>query len=182
MGLAEKRLRPHLPRLPAFALALAAALVTSACQETTGGGLTRPVQAPGVPVALDALEGAPEPLAGKINDSVVNQAAQRRIDLVSASDPARYHLKGYLTAQSTETGETTVTLVWDVFDSSHNRAQRVSTTVKNTGQAADPWSNVGDGSINRLTAQSMNEVAAFLAGTEVPASGQGMAMGYDGTR
>jgi hypothetical protein len=122
------------------------------------------VDAPGVPIALDVIEGAPDALAGKVNDAVVNQAMQRRIDLVSPSDPARYHLKGYLTATPTEAGTTEVTLVWDVFDASRRRAQRVTSTATAPGQSADPWERVGDTQIMKLTSQSMNEVAAFISG------------------
>jgi predicted small secreted protein len=178
--MAEKRLRSNRPHRRASGIVVLSALLLAACQDATGG-FGRPVDAPGVPVAVDALEGAPDGLAGKINDSVVNQAAQRRIDLVSSGDPARYHLKGYVSAQPGDSGGTALTLVWDVFDASHRRAQRVSTTVKGSAQAADPWAAVSDGQITKLTAQSMNEVAAFLAGSDAGAQPQGVAMGYDGT-
>jgi hypothetical protein len=164
------------------ALACLAALGLAACQETTGGALGgRMVDAPGVPIALDAIEGAPEALSGKVNDAVVNQALQRRIDLVSPADPARYHLKGYLTAAPTEAGETELTLVWDVFDASRRRAQRVTSTASAPGQSSDPWERVGDVQIMKVTAQSMNEVAAFIrgGGEAVAASaGGGPALGY----
>lgn len=162
------------------ALTLLAALSASGCQETTGGPVGPMVAAPGVPIALDAIEGAPDGLSGKVNDAVVNQAMQRRIELVSPADPARYHLKGYLTATPTDAGSTEVTLVWDVFDASRKRAQRVTSTATAPGQSANPWERVGDTQIMKVTSQSMNEVAAFISGGEAAGApaGSSTAMGY----
>ena len=87
------------------------------------------------------------------------------------------------TATGTPAAETALAIVWDVFDASRKRAQRVSTTTLAKGQADDPWSKIGESQISKATAQSMNDVAAFLAGTggaagAAPRVAGGTAMGY----
>jgi hypothetical protein len=152
--------RPILPVLLGLG-----ALGLAACQQGLEAAGPK-VDAPGVPVALEGVEGAPEALQAQVNNAVVTQASARRIELVGAgAGEPRYRLKGYLTAYSTENGETALAFVWDVFDSSKKRAQRVSTTTLAKGQNANPWAQIGESQIEKATAQSMNQVAAFLAGT-----------------
>lgn len=163
------RANPTVRRTAAFAAAMVA-VVLAGCQQ----GLTegRTVSAAGVPVAVETIEGAPAALQDKVTAEVAMQASARRIEIVSNEQQPRYRLKGYLTAYSTGEGETALAIVWDVFDASKKRAQRVSTTTIARGQAEDPWSRIGETQISKATAQSMNEVAAFLsgAGTGSPAA------------
>ncbi|MHB2167071.1 hypothetical protein [Alsobacter sp. R-9] len=146
----------------AIAAALGA-LALAGCQQGLMEG--QAVSAAGVPVAVETIEGAPPALQAKVNAEVASQASARRIELVSSEQQPRYRLKGYLTAYSTGDGETALAIVWDVFDASKKRAQRVSTTTLAKGEADDPWSRIGETQISKATAQSMNEVAAFLAGS-----------------
>ncbi len=143
-------------------------LLVAGCQ--SAGTETRAYQAPGVPVALDTIEGAPDALKTRVNDEVASQATARRIELVSGSAAPRYTLRGYLTAYPTATGDTALAFVWDVFDASKKRTQRVSTTTVARGQSSDPWSQIGETQIAKTTSQSMNQVAAFLSGAVVPGS------------
>lgn len=140
---------------------LCGALSVAACQP--GLDAAAAIEAPGVPVAVDTLEGAPEPVLSKVTAEVNSEASKRRIELVSAEGQPRYRLKGYLTAYSTADGETALAFVWDVFDESKKRAQRVSTTTVAKGQSSDPWSQIGETQIATATSKSMNEVASFLA-------------------
>lgn len=167
-------------RLAGAAWAAVLALSLAACQQGLEG---RAVSAAGVPVAVETIEGAPAGLQDKVNAEVATQASARRIEIVSGEAQPRYRLKGYLTAYSTGDGETALAIVWDVFDSSRKRAQRVSTTTLAKGQADDPWSKIGESQIAKATAQSMNDVAAFLAGAGGPAGAGarvagGAALGY----
>lgn len=166
-------------RLAGAASAAVIALMLAACQQGLEG---KAMSAAGVPVAVETIEGAPAGLQDKVNAEVASQASARRIEIVSGEAQPRYRLKGYLTAYSTGDGETALAIVWDVFDSSRKRAQRVSTTTLAKGQADDPWSKIGETQISKATAQSMNDVAAFLAGTGGAAGASrvagGTALGY----
>jgi hypothetical protein len=155
------------PAMRAVAVA-AVSLWASGCQQ---GMDSAAVDAPGVPVAVETIEGAPEALQAKVNAEVATQASARRIDLVSGESAPRYRLKGYLTAYPTENGETALAFVWDVFDSSKKRAQRVSTTTMARGQSTDPWQQIGETQIAKAASQSMNQVASFLAASGSPSAG-----------
>lgn len=140
-----------------FCLALAAGL--AACQ-TDGGP---PVSGAGVPVAIEALEGAPADLSGRVQQAVITQASARSIDVVPRESDPRFRLKGYLTAYAVDDG-TNLTFVWDVFDASRKRAQRVSVTTHSSRRGGDqPWAAISDADISKAASQSMNGVAAFLA-------------------
>jgi hypothetical protein len=151
----------HRGSLTRCALSASLALALVACQQ--GFEAAKTVEAPGVPVALDTLEGAPDAVLGQVSAEVSSQANARRIELVSEGSKPRYRLRAYLTAYSTADGETALAFVWDVFDASNKRAQRVSTTTLAKGQSAVPWQQIGEKQIAMATAQSMNDVAAFLA-------------------
>jgi hypothetical protein len=144
-------------------------LALAACQQ--GFESAGKVDAPGVPVAFDTIEGAPDAVLSKVSAEVSSQATARRIELVSGESQPRYRLKGYLTAYSTEDGETALAFVWDVFDASKKRAQRVSTTTIAKGQSSDPWEQIGEKQIANAASQSMNDVAAFLATGQPQAEG-----------
>jgi hypothetical protein len=162
------RIAPH---ARAAALRFAAVASVSACVAGCQPGMVEgaAVSAPGVPVAVETIEGAPEALQARVNAEVATQASARRIELVSGESAPRYRLKGYLTAYPTENGETALAFVWDVFDSSKKRAQRVSTTTLARGQSTDPWQQIGETQISKAASQSMNEVASFLAASGSPA-------------
>jgi hypothetical protein len=169
--------RSGLSRWLGIVAASSVCLALAACQqgiETAGK-----VDAPGVPVAFDTIEGAPDAVLSKVSAEVSSQATARRIELVSGESQPRYRLKGYLTAYSTEDGETALAFVWDVFDSSKKRAQRVSTTTLAKGQSTDPWDQIGEKQIATAASQSMNDVAAFLA-TGQPQAEAGDAGGRSG--
>jgi hypothetical protein len=142
--------------------AAAVALCVAACQPALEGS-SQTVNAPGVPVALVGVEGAPEALQAQVDREVLTQATARRIELVSGTEHPRYRLRGYLTAYPTEDGDTALAFVWDVFDQARMRAQRVSTTTTTRGQDSDPWARIGETQITKATAQSMSQVASFLA-------------------
>jgi hypothetical protein len=147
---------------------LAAGLGLAACQDGTVTQMTSSVPrviAPGIPVAVETIEGAPDAIQAKVQEQVVTEASARRIDLVAGGADPRYRLRGYVSASSTDDGNTTLALVWDVYDASKRRAQRVSTSTIAKGQAGDPWSLIGPSQIALAASDSMNEIAAFLAGT-----------------
>ena len=145
-----------------WAVATALSCVLAGCQAMDAQ--TARYDAPGVPVALDSIEGAPEAVKTRVSAEVATQASARRIEMVETQAKPRYRLKGYVTAYPSDAGDTTLAVVWDVFDASNKRAQRVTTTTIAKGQGEDPWSRIGESQITKATAQSMNQVAAFLAG------------------
>ena len=52
--------------------------------------------------------------------------------------------------------------VWDVYDTTKRRAQRVEGSTRVSGSPSDPWSAISEAALRAAAAQSMNEIAGFL--------------------
>jgi hypothetical protein len=142
------------------AILAALAIGLAACQTAGEGG---GVSGAGVPVAVETLEGAPEGMSARVQQAVTAQASARSIEVVPPESDPRFRLRGYLTAYANEDG-TALTFVWDVFDSSRKRAQRVTTTTQTSRRAGEePWAAISDADISKAAGRSRDGVAAFLA-------------------
>ncbi|MBS7697759.1 MULTISPECIES: hypothetical protein [unclassified Chelatococcus] len=152
-------------------------LALGACQ-TNPTAMNAP---PGMPVALESIEGAPDPVKSELSSALASAAAARKVELVSGTD-ARYRLRGYLTAYDRQDGSTELAFVWDVFDGDKRRAKRIEgTSFSVTGSAghagktdagtSDAWTSVDQTVINKVASTSMSEVAGFLA-TDARSGGQ----------
>lgn len=128
----------------------------------------RPVARPGVSprgaaIALASLEGAPEEALARFRPLLERTAESRDIALTGETEAA-YKLRGYLTAYAGPEGMARVAYVFDVFDRSGHRTQRLTdeTPVRGT---ADAWSAVGDKELAELAAHGADDLAAFLSNT-----------------
>jgi hypothetical protein len=149
------------------ALTMALGLCASACTElavnSASTGAAQRVYAPGIPIAVESVSGAPGSVATGFNTALVDAATERQVELVGASGKARYRIKGYLSAESTAEGKSELTFVWDVFDSAKQRAQRLTgATIGGSASAASPWSGVDQAVATRAASDSMDVIAAFL--------------------
>lgn len=144
---------------PVFALALAG------CQETTTAARPR-VDAPGVPVSVQSITGAPDSVTTQFASLLGEAAAERSMEIVPGDKPARFRVRGYLTAQPTEDGQTALAFVWDVYDSSKNRAQRVQgESLGRRGGSSDPWAGLDQTVVAKAASESMDAIAGFLVTT-----------------
>lgn len=127
----------------------------------------------GASVALASISGAPEAIAERFNQTFAQEAATREISLAEPKT-ANYLVRGYISASPAEKG-TSITYVWDVFDSKKNRAQRVSNFVMIPATAPDPWSVVDDKALASLAARSADDLAAVLTNTPEAIANNGKA-------
>ncbi len=148
-------------RLALIAVALAAGL--SACNDTTTASRA-PTQAPGVPIALESISGAPDGVRGSFTSALSNEANARRLDIVDPATNPRYRVRGYLAAQPTEDGQTSLAFVWDVFDSQKKRAQRVQGATVARGNGG--WNSVDQTTMTKAASESMDQIAQFLVGQD----------------
>ena len=145
--------------VPAFALALAG------CQETTTAARPR-VDAPGVPVSVQSISGAPESVTASFAGLLGEAAAERKMEIVPGDKPARFRIRGYLTAQPTEDGQTALAFVWDVYDEGKKRAQRVQgESIMRRGAGSDPWAGIDQTVVAKAASDSMDAIAGFLVTT-----------------
>ncbi|MEN5081335.1 hypothetical protein ABE438_02525 [Bosea sp. TWI1241] len=141
---------------PALALALAG------CQETTTAARPR-VDAPGIPVSVHSISGAPTQVTTAFASLLGEAAAERKMEIVPGDKPARFRVRGYLTAQPTEDGQTALAFVWDVYDEKRKRAQRVQgESIGRRSGGGDPWSGIDQTIVAKAASDSMDAIAGFL--------------------
>ena len=98
-----------------------------------------------------------------LNAALAQAAADHQVMLVDDAQAPRFRLKGYVTASAAQDGKTALAYVWDVFDASNRRAQRVTGTQEVAGDPADPWSRLDGKALQRIAGKSMDGIADFLA-------------------
>lgn len=113
-------------------------------------------------IAFASIE-APEPIAARFRTALSAEAANRQITLTEPAT-ARYLVRGYLDAYPTDEG-TAIRYVWDVFDSTKHRTQRLDNGIDVPGSVSDPWSAVDDKVLSGMASRSAEDIAAYLATT-----------------
>lgn len=150
-------------RLSGLFLGPILALAVSGCQDTTQTAARPRVDAPGVPVSVQSISGAPENVTTSFAGLLGEAAAERRMEIVPGNKPARFRVKGYLTAQPTEDGQTALAFVWDVYDSTKQRAQRVQgESIGKRSGGSDPWVGIDQTIVAKAASDSMDAIAGFL--------------------
>jgi hypothetical protein len=150
-------------------LAAGAAAALAACNETAGdfNPTAAPrARAPGVPVALVSLEGAPETVIARLSLAISQQAARRDITIVGVDGKPRYQVRGYISAHL-DGAEGELSWAFDLFDAQKKRARRVSGQEKLRG-GGDPWAAVTDTHLTAVAFKSLDDIAEFLAAAPAP--------------
>jgi hypothetical protein len=124
----------------------------------------------GATVAIASIDGAPADVSARFRQSLDEAAAARRIAVVAPAK-ARYLARGYLTASLIE-GGAEIDIVWDVFTSDKQRAQRLSDAIAVKGSGDDAWAMIDDAALNGVAAKCADDLAAYLSNTPeaLPAS------------
>jgi hypothetical protein len=167
------------------ATALAAALALSGCVDAAGEiaaspeGASQFVRRPdasiaGATLAIISVEGAPDELARRFDQSLDAAAAERQIALVPPTS-AKYLVRGYLSASPARDGAA-VDFVWDVFTPDRQRTQRLSDALIVRGSGEDPWAMVTPAALDSIAAKCADDLAAFLSNT--PEAAPGAALSY----
>ncbi|WP_210260129.1 hypothetical protein [Hongsoonwoonella zoysiae] len=170
-GICTPRLRR---RAAALACVAAAALVLSACANTTPpgeiGSSTRgpvisdpPQVAPEkTSYAFEPFTGAPGNIADSLASDIGTEARAQGLTLVRrVGAPATYRVNGYLSATGDQSS-VTLFYVFDVVDNAGNRVHRIVGQESAEGTSGDPWSGI-DG--DTLTRTAKRTVAALRAWT-----------------
>lgn len=137
----------------------------AACTETTADLSASAVprtRAPGVPVALVSLDGAPETVTSRLSSAIAQQAAKRDIVIVGVDGQPRYQVRGYVSVATGSDSKGQLFWAFDIFDAKRKRARRFS------GQEAvaavgDIWSGVTDQDLQKIAFSALDDIAEFLA-------------------
>ncbi len=151
-------------RLLAVTAGIGAAIVLGGCQQgfSSASGGSR-IAAPGVPIAVESIAGAPDGVTSRFSTALASEAHARQVEIVGGEAQARYRVRGYLSAEPTEDGTTALAFVWDVFDAQKKRAQRVQgASIASARSGADPWASVDQTTVAKAASESMDAIAGFL--------------------
>ncbi len=146
-----------------FGLALAAALALAGCQTENQSGVA--TAAPrGATVAFESIDGLPQDHFQTLVQDLNGEAQQRRLAVLPREQPSAYRVRGYFAA-SVESGKTTISWVWDVFDDQQRRAFRISGS--EDAKSGKAWAAADAAMMQRIARASVEQLAAFLTSPDV---------------
>jgi hypothetical protein len=115
-----------------------------------------------VAVAFEGLVGVPQEIGDRLTAELGRAANDRRIAIVPARETsARWVVRGYFAPQ-TVGSDTVVGYVWDVFDRSGRRAQRLAGDVRLAGATAESWAQSGAGGTRALASAGAAALERFV--------------------
>jgi hypothetical protein len=145
--------------LCAFALVLA--LASSACTATTGQP-TAATAARGPTVAFESIDGPPESVFHRLVQQISDEADARQVAVVSRAEAAQYRVRSYV-ATETRGKRSTISWVWDVYDSDQHRALRITGEEPASFAGTGTWAAADDQVLRRMARSGMDRLIAFLA-------------------
>lgn len=145
-------------------LALAGCETASSIFGTAASG---PAQVASVPtkskLAFGSIVGAPAQVSSMLTSSIVTAVAKQSIPVAQApGEAADYTVLGYMAASPDKAG-TKLTYIWDVKDKAGQRAHRITGEELVPGKPGkDPWKVVDQAVVDRITANTSAQLAAWV--------------------
>jgi hypothetical protein len=149
---------------PVVIVGAACAIILAGCK-LDGQPNVSVAQPRGASVAFESIDGPPPGQFQTLVEYLNNEAQTRRLAVVSRDHQSAYRVRGYLAAEM-DKGKTTISWVWDVFDTDQRRALRISGAETIKGKLKG-WQAANDAMLQRIAQTSMNELATFLTSPEV---------------
>jgi hypothetical protein len=143
---------------------LAISLSLAACNPDSRGVSAQ--QPRGATVAFDSLDGLPPAQFQRLVKNLNDEAASRRLAVISREQPSAYRVRGYLAATVAKQ-QTTISWVWDVFDQDEHRALRISGEETAKVRHKDAWAAADEAMLQRIAQSSMDQLAIFLTSPAV---------------
>jgi hypothetical protein len=142
------------------ALAFLLALASSACTTTSGQPEATAVRGP--TVAFESIDGPPESVFNRLVQQISDEADARQVAVVSRTEAAQYRVRSYVATQ-TRGKRSTIAWVWDVYDSEHNRALRITGEEPASFAGTGTWAAADDQVLRQVARNGMDRLIAFLA-------------------
>jgi hypothetical protein len=156
------------------AFAVATALALAGC--VTNQQTPSLAEAEGATIIFESIDGPPRPVSARLARSLDQEAATRRLVVVTRGGQALYHIRGYVAANA-EGGTTSLAWAFDVYDAERRRAFRLSGEERASSSGA--WTAASDQVLQRIASSSLEQIMAFIAsdrtgaGSNAAAASQG---------
>jgi len=115
----------------------------------------------GSTIAFESIDGPPPDVFDRLVAALNDEAAARRIAVVSRASPAAYRVRSYLSAV-VEGDKTSFAWVWDLYDNDRRRALRLSGEEPAARPGRSGWAGADDQVLRRMARDGMARLAAFL--------------------
>jgi hypothetical protein len=142
------------------AIVVAAALALAGCVTTSTTPTISPTAAEGASIIFESIDGPPRPVSARLAKSLDQEAAARKLVVVTKGGQALYHIRAYLAAH-TDGGRTTLAWALDVYDAQRKRAFRLNGEERTVGPNA--WAAANDEMLRRIASTSVAELMTFIA-------------------
>jgi hypothetical protein len=144
-------------------IAVAASLALAGCVTTTQ--TVSPTAAEGATIIFESIDGPPRTVSTRLAKSLDQEAAARRLVVVTRGGQALYHIRGYLAAH-TEGGTTSLAWALDVYDAERKRAFRLRGEERAAGPTS--WAAANDAMLQRIASTSIEQLMTFIASDRTP--------------
>jgi hypothetical protein len=150
--------------------ALALAGCANADQTVTGSIPGGSIAAAGAQtITFESVDGPPRPVFDRLVAALSAEAERRSLPVVTHTGPATYRVRAYLaTLIEKKKKQATLSWVWEVFDSSQNRAFRVAGQEPLGTARSDVWAQCDDATLMRVAAKGFDELVARLGPLPAP--------------
>ena len=115
-------------------------------------------------VAFESIDGPPPQVFDRMVGVLDSESKLRSLSIVSREGQASYRVRSYLAAEVNH-GRTTIAWVWDVYDSSQQRALRLSGEEPAGKPGRDAWAAADDLVLRRIAQAGFSGLSAMINGT-----------------
>jgi hypothetical protein len=144
-------------------IAVAASLALAGCI-TTGTTPVSPTAAEGATIIFESIDGPPRAVSARLAKNLDQEAAARRLVVVTRGGQALYHIRAYVAAH-TEGGATSLAWAFDVYDAERKRAFRLRGEERAPGSS---WTAANDAALQRIAAAGVAQLMTFIASDRTP--------------
>jgi hypothetical protein len=151
--------------------AMAAMLLAASCAlgGCAGGGAASNSYAMAAPsgsaatVTFESIDGPPPQVFDRMVGVLDSESKLRNLAVVSREGTASYRIRSYLSAQVVR-GKTMIAWVWDVYDSSQQRALRLSGEEPGGKAGRDPWTAADDLVLRKIAQAGFSGLSNMING------------------
>ncbi|TLP48319.1 MULTISPECIES: hypothetical protein [Cohaesibacter] len=114
-------------------------------------------------LTFEPMVGAPKTVARELSSALGMRVAQHSLPVVARSDKkATHRIKGYFTANQSG-DDCVVAYVWDIFDASGKRINRVTGSQKTPMVSTDPWDSVKGPVLDKVAVDTAAKLKSWHA-------------------
>ncbi|MCV6576428.1 MAG: hypothetical protein OIF58_11885 [Cohaesibacter sp.] len=114
-------------------------------------------------LTFEPMVGAPTKVARELSGSLGQRVAQQALPVVARSDEKVTHrVKGYFSASENQ-GQVNISYVWDIFDKSGKRLNRITGSQQTPMVGADPWDAVTGPILDKVAVDTAAQLKTWHA-------------------